>query len=147
MITIQAFTKEAIPSPEINTALPVFLHTHLEQFGDKTEDIQKAIDYTLSKNGQPGGLILIAQDENNEMLGAVVINQTGMEGYIPENILVYIATHKDHRGKGIGKQLMLKAISDCNGSIALHCEPHNPAKKLYESLGFTSKYLEMRLNK
>ncbi len=40
------------------------------------------------------------------MVGAVVVNGTGMEGYIPENILVYIATHKVSRGKGIGKKLM-----------------------------------------
>ena len=70
-----------------------------------------------------------------------------MDGYIPENILVYIATDKNLRGKGVGKQLMQKAIEVTNGDIALHCEPDNPAKFLYEKLGFTSKYLEMRLIK
>jgi ribosomal protein S18 acetylase RimI-like enzyme len=33
------------------------------------------------------------------------------------------------------------------GNIALHVEPDNPAKILYEKLGFTNKYLEMRLIK
>ncbi|HAB28956.1 MAG TPA: GNAT family N-acetyltransferase, partial [Xanthomarina gelatinilytica] len=33
------------------------------------------------------------------------------------------------------------------GDVALHVEPNNPAIKLYESLGFTNKYLEMRLKK
>ena len=42
---------------------------------------------------------------------------------------------------------MQKAIEVTNGDIALHCEPDNPAKFLYEKLGFTSKYLEMRLIK
>ena len=70
-----------------------------------------------------------------------------MEGYIPENILVYIAVNKDFRGKGLGKQLMEKAIGFATGSIALHVEPDNPAKKLYEKLGFTNKYLEMRLQR
>ena len=79
--------------------------------------------------------------------GAVVVNKTGMSGYIPENILVYIATHHDYRGKGIGKMLMEEVVNLCEGSIALHCEPDNPARKLYEKLGFTSKYLEMRLVK
>ena len=147
MITIQSFTKDILPDIETSNRLSGFLHTHLEQFGDQKEAIQKAIDYALAKNDQSGGLILTAEDENKEMVGAVVINRTGMKDYIPENILVYIATHKERRGKGIGKQLMQKAIAQCEGSIALHCEPHNPARKLYESLGFTSKYLEMRLNK
>jgi len=70
-----------------------------------------------------------------------------MKDYIPENILVYIATDKNHRGKGIGKELMLKTIDIATGNIALHVEPENPAKYLYEKVGFSSKYLEMRLTK
>lgn len=70
-----------------------------------------------------------------------------MSGYIPENILVYIATNKKFRGKGYGKKLMKKAIELCKGDIALHVEKNNPAKFLYEKLGFTTPYLEMRLKK
>jgi ribosomal protein S18 acetylase RimI-like enzyme len=70
-----------------------------------------------------------------------------MSGYIPENILVYIATHKDFRGKGLGKKLMQEAINFAKGDIALHVEANNPAKYLYEKLGFTAPYLEMRLKK
>jgi ribosomal protein S18 acetylase RimI-like enzyme len=81
------------------------------------------------------------------MTGAVVMNKTGMESYIPENILVYIATHQAYRGKGLGKQLMQKAIELSEGGIALHVDPDNPARKLYERLGFENKYLEMRLIK
>ncbi|MEZ5050412.1 MAG: GNAT family N-acetyltransferase [Saprospiraceae bacterium] len=83
--------------------------------------------------------------DEQEIVGATVVNKTGMDGYIPENILVYIAIHKDFRGKGIGKKLMSKAIEMSNGDIALHVEPNNPAKILYEKLGFKNKYLEMRL--
>ena len=42
---------------------------------------------------------------------------------------------------------MQKATELTKGDIALHVEPDNPAKKLYEKLGFTNKYLEMRLSK
>lgn len=70
-----------------------------------------------------------------------------MGGYIPENILVYITTNNKYRGKGIGKMLMQKAIKHAKGDIALHVEPNNPAKHLYEKLGFTNPYLEMRLKK
>ena len=80
-------------------------------------------------------------------MGVTVVNETGMSGYIPENILVYIATHKDFRGKGLGKKLMQEAINFAKGDIALHVEANNPAKHLYEKLGFTAPYLEMRLKK
>ena len=123
-----------------------FLFEHLQEYGDKKEDISRAIDYSLNKGITPGGFVVVGRD-NNEIVGAVVVNRTGMEGYIPENILVYIATHKERRGKGYGKKLMEAAIETASGSIALHVEPENPAKFLYEKLGFTNKYLEMRLNK
>lgn len=106
----------------------------------------KAINYSLSKGITPGGFVVVGRDEG-VIVGAVVVNKTGMEGYIPENILVYIAAHREKRGKGYGKAMMQKAIETAEGNIALHVEPDNPAKKLYEKLGFTNKYLEMRLNK
>ena len=70
-----------------------------------------------------------------------------MSDYIPENILVYIATHKVHRGKSVGKQLMQEAIELTKGNIALHVEAENPARFLYEKVGFVKKYVEMRLIK
>jgi ribosomal protein S18 acetylase RimI-like enzyme len=39
---------------------------------------------------------------------------------------------------------MTEALRRADGNVALHVEPDNPAKFLYEKLGFTSKYLEMR---
>lgn len=123
-----------------------FLHTHLDQYGDKHEDIMRCLDYALDKNVEKGGFVLVAR-ENGEIGGVVVMNKTGMSGYIPENILVYIAVHHRQRGKGLGKKLMNEAIHISKGNIALHVEPDNPAKKLYKALGFTNKYLEMRLIK
>ena len=70
-----------------------------------------------------------------------------MEDFIPQNFLVYVAVDASQRGKGIGRQLIDHSIAECNGNIALHVEYDNPAKKLYERLGFTSKYAEMRLNR
>jgi ribosomal protein S18 acetylase RimI-like enzyme len=119
-----------------------FLHEHLDEFGDSKEAIQKCLNYVHDR----GGFIVLGT-EGDAIKGAVVVNETGMEGYIPENILVYIAMHRDQRGKGNGKRLMQEAINKAKGSIALHVEPNNPARFLYEKLGFTNKYLEMRLQR
>lgn len=121
-----------------------FLFNHLDQYGDKREDIMKCIDYALSQEPGRGGYIYAAYESPDHILGVVIINHTGMSGYIPENILVYIAVHADARGKGVGKGLMLKTMDRANGDVALHVEPDNPAKFLYEKVGFTNKYLEMR---
>lgn len=121
-----------------------FLYDQLDEYGDEREDIYNCLEYALSDRPHQGGFILM-QRHNTKIAGIVVMNKTGMSGYIPENILVYIATHRDMRGKGLGQRLMKEAIARVNGDIALHVEPENPAKFLYEKLGFTNKYLEMRL--
>lgn len=123
-----------------------FLFVQLEQYGDPINDIMKCLDYALDQAVDKGGFVVLAR-ENQKIVGAVVINKTGMSGYIPENILVYIAVDASQRGKGVGKKLMTTAIDLANGDIALHVEADNPARKLYEKLGFTNKYLEMRLKK
>ena len=123
-----------------------FLFDNLEQYGDSKIDIRRAIDYALKEIGSFGGRVLVLKEEN-QIQGAVVVNQTGMSGYITENILVYIATDKNYRGKGLGKILMAKTIDITQGDIALHVEADNPAKHLYEKMGFTNPYLEMRLKK
>ena len=82
-----------------------FLYEHLDEYGDTKTSISNAIDYALNPYPMAGGFILIAE-EKGKILGIVVMNQTGMKGYIPENILVYIAVHGEYRGKGIGKKLM-----------------------------------------
>lgn len=123
-----------------------FLFEHLESYGDSKTAIKKAIDYAAKERTGLGGYVFTIENDNR-IVGAVVVNKTGMDEYIPENILVYIATHKEYRGKGIGKKIMKYAIDNCKGDIALHVEKDNPAKFLYEKLGFTTPYLEMRLKR
>lgn len=124
------------------------------------------LEYALGTGPAQGGLILIAHRAGEEraggdpdtydvpdihntpkILGAVVINHTHMSGYIPEHILVYIAVHAEARGQGLGRLMMKEILRVVPGGIALHVEPDNPAVRLYESMGFTSKYKEMRLER
>lgn len=125
-----------------------FLFEHLDEFGDSKEAILRCIAYAYGdgiKNCRDG-FVLVAH-KNDEILGVVIINDTNMSGYIPEHILVYIAVHAKARGQGVGSKLMEHTIAETQGDIALHVEPDNPARHLYEKAGFTNKYLEMRLKK
>lgn len=146
MIEINVLDAHNRPTASQKQELCTFLAEHLDQYGDRPEHIMAAMDYAIKERSSFGGFVLTAHDEG-ALVGVVVINCTGMGGYIPENVLVYIATHRNSRGKGIGKQLMEKAISHSTGDIALHVEHNNPAKRLYERLGFKNPYLEMRLKK
>lgn len=123
-----------------------FFFKHLDQFGDEIESINASIDYALSEEKLKGGYVIVAR-EKGEVVGGVILNKTHMMGYHPENYLVYIAVHGNQRGKGLGKKLMKTAADNTEGGIALHVEPDNPAKFLYEKSGYTTKYLEYRLIK
>lgn len=146
MTDMFVFSESNLPTGPQKGEIIHFLFHHLDQYGDKKDDIENAVDYALGMRKSFGGFVL-AQYDAKGIIGAVVVNRTGMKGYIPENILVYIAVHHEYRGKGLGRRLMESAIRLAEGAMALHVEPENPARFLYENLGFTNKYLEMRLQK
>lgn len=120
-----------------------FLFNHLDEFGDPKEDINRCLDYAFSDEKSEGGFALAAFYEG-KLVGALIMNKTGMSGYIPEWILVYIAVDASYRGKGFGRQIVEESFKHCDGNVKLHVEYENPAKRLYERIGFTSKYAEMR---
>lgn len=122
-----------------------FLYENLDKFGDTKTAIRRAIDYAFSDEPGKGGFLVLGR-EDKELVGLLVMNKTGMSEYIPEYVLVYIAVRADRRGKGVGSEIIRSVIKDVKSPIALHVEYENPAKRLYERLGFTSKYAEMRYN-
>lgn len=124
-------------------ALIDFLHTHLDRFRDTKSAISKAIDYAFSQDPGRGGYLITAELDG-KLVGAVVMNNTGMQEFIPEYYLIYIAVDASERGQGIGAKLLQKAFDTADGDIALHVEYDNPAKRLYERVGFSTKYAEMR---
>ena len=118
----------------------------MQPFHDAVGDIHRALDYAFAPGeGQGGFLVLAARDER--LLGAVLMLRTGMRGYVPPWILLFVGVREECRGQGIGRELIERAVQRCDGDIKLHVEYDNPAKRLYERIGFRSKYAEMRLSR
>ena len=143
MLTIKQINSEEELVEVSREEIIDFLHNHLDRFRDDKVSIGKCLDYAFSKNSGKGGFVLTGHYDG-KLVGIVVMNKTGMQGFIPENILVYIAVDASVRGKGIGRRLMEEAINRAEGDVKLHVEYDNPAKRLYERIGFTTKYAEMR---
>jgi ribosomal-protein-alanine N-acetyltransferase len=108
MIETKAFNETTKPDAATRTAVIDFLHKHLEEFGDAWDDIARAVDYSLKNYESFGGFVLVSY-AGNEISGVVVVNRTGMKGYIPDNILVYIATHNEMRHASCMKKWGLQA--------------------------------------
>lgn len=142
-IIFRKYNSTLLPSEVVRADTAQFLHLALDKYGDSRELISKSIDYALDSSDEKGGFIMCAFIEG-KIVGAAVINHTGMSGYIPENILVYIAIDKKERGKGIGTDLLHRLVDNVDGDIALHVDKDNPAIELYERFGFERKFIEMR---
>ena len=123
-----------------------FMHESLKPYEDTPKDIRSGIEYALDDAPGRGGFIVLAH-ENETPLGAVVMLETGMRGYVPEVLLLFVAVRPDARGRGIGGEIIRTAIDHANGNVKLHVEYDNPAKRLYERIGFTNKYADMRYEK
>lgn len=76
--------------------------------------------------------------EGKKIIAYIVLKQ-----FVDEIHIMNLATHPDHRKKGIAKKLLNNAISDLNSGKLLLLEVRNSneaAKKLYESEGFKELY-------
>ena len=132
-----------LPSWLTPDQLAVFLHKSLKPFEDSLPDVRQGIKDALSPEAGEPGFILISE-EDKKPLGALVMLRTGMAGYVPENLLLWVAVDPAARGQGIGSKLINRSFELADGDVKLHVEYDNPAKRLYERLGMTSKYAEMR---
>ena len=125
--------------------LTSFISTHVA--GASPAAVQEAIDYALKRKPSFGGFILITR-EGRQILGAIVVNRTGMEGFGPNSLLVFVANDGRHPDQEkVLTHLISKAIDHANGDIALHLEPDHPALAIYKKLGFRAQYLELRFQK
>ncbi|MBD3160821.1 MAG: GNAT family N-acetyltransferase [Candidatus Eisenbacteria bacterium] len=115
----------------------------MKPYHDRVEDIQRGLDYGFSDRPSEGGFLLLGELDGR-LVGALLMLRTGMKGYIPENILLFVGVHPDMRGRGLGTKIIERAFAEVDGDIKLHVEQDNPAKRLYERLGFTNPYAEMR---
>ena len=81
----------------------------------------------------PDGRFLVIE------LGGTPIGRLYLGRTAGEIVVVDIALLPEHRGRGIGSALLADALAEADSDglqVTLHVEPWNPAKRLYERLGF-----------
>jgi ribosomal protein S18 acetylase RimI-like enzyme len=139
--------EQALPAWADRNTLAGFLHVVMKPYADDLPDVHSGLDYAFGdgSNGRSGFAILAGCA--GKLVGAVVFLKTNMGGYVPDNLLLFVAVDPELRNRGIGGRLIEMAVARCDGDVKLHVEPDNPAKRLYERLGFTNKYAEMRYAK
>lgn len=108
------------------------------QFSSNTnskENIRKALDYATKERMSFGGFVIV-QKWFGEIIGVSIVNHTGMEGYMPENILVYIAVAEQHQNKGLAKEMIQQVLNYAKGEVAVYLRDRNDLIPAFEHLGF-----------
>lgn len=112
--------------------------TWLVEYRDSQLGTKEAIENALTK-----GFILLAS-RNGKYEGICVIVDLGFEHFIPKYHLAYIGTSEKLKGRGIGSELIQRAIDLTDGNLSLHVDLVNKgAKKVYEKYGFEHVYNRM----
>lgn len=79
-------------------------------------------------------LVVLGDEPSGQPIGRLYVDRR------PTTIAVLdISLLPAHRGQGIGAKLMETILSEARASarnVELHVEKHNPARRLYERLGF-----------
>lgn len=132
---------QEFPDWALRERLVRFFHETMQPYHDQVPDIEAALDYALAPGRE--GFLMLVRDEQ-QLLGALTMLDSQMGGFIPRWILLFVSVLPETRGRGVGRQLIERALAECDGPVKLHVEYENPAKRLYERLGFTTKYAEMR---
>ena len=141
---LHAEREEQLPDWADSEVLAAFFHHNMKPWHDTLEDVRRAIEYGFSEAPGKGGFVVIAA-RSGRVDGALLMLNTGMGGYVPEHLLLFVAVRPTLRGRGLGRHLIEEATRRCTGAVKLHVEYENPARRLYEQLGFRSEYAEMRL--
>jgi ribosomal-protein-alanine N-acetyltransferase len=123
-----------------------FFHETMQPYEDSLEDINAALDYMFSQEQYAGGFLMLAEAEGR-LAGALLMLNTGMGGYVPENLLLFVSVDPALRGQGVGGRLIERSFNECEGDVKLHVDFDNPAKRLYERMGMKHVYAEMRLKR
>jgi GNAT superfamily N-acetyltransferase len=97
----------------------------------------------------PRMLVLTAEDEDGHHLGRAWVGLDHPRGAVDTAFLYDIEVDEEHRGKGLGKQLLAaveRAVADAGvGSLELNVFGNNTAAlTMYASAGFTVTSQQMR---
>jgi threonine synthase len=115
-----------------------YIQSYLAQYADPEIEVKDALRNALEK-----GYVLLAE-QNEENQGVCVVVSTQFEHFIPTYHLAYIGTDRTRKGRGIGTELIKRAIDITGGNLSLHVDLDNKnAKKLYEKMGFVHTYNQM----
>ncbi|MFS4415270.1 hypothetical protein [Maribacter sp. 2307ULW6-5] len=124
--------------------LTKFIHKHQIEDNARETDIRRAIRYASKEVPGFGGIVYTAE-EDGMLIGAIVMNRTGLEGSLPEQLVVSIAVHREHRDSTVYRKMLNYVVDYSCGDIGVQVKKDNPLVPVLEDHGFKNDYIQMNL--
>ena len=106
--------------------------------------VEGAIRYAMSHDHYAGGFILVMYTRDVQIASVAIVNKTGMNGYFPASILVYLAADTRLKAEGLDDKLIRYVLKVCEGDVLINLEGQEKFSHLYAEAGFDSKPLFLR---
>lgn len=140
-IVYDAFTGIGISKKK---AIVSFLSQYSETVWMEETAIYQAVDYAIKETPSFGGFIVTAE-QDHQIIAALVINKTGMHGYMPQNIAVLNAVLPEYKNTNLIKELKAKAMMLTKGNIAIVVNNHGIKDMELQNMALEAKYMQMPL--
>ncbi len=114
-IVYDAFTGIGISKKK---AIIGFLYQYSEATWMDATAIQKSVEYAIKETPSFGGFIITAEEEG-KIVAVLIVNKTGMVGYMPEYIAVQQAILPTYKKTSVTQDLITKAATLTKGDIAV----------------------------
>lgn len=115
-------------------ALINFIFDYQENASLNRSLITHLIDYALKEISSFGGFV-VTEETEGELLGVMVVNNTGMEGYMPNNLIVASAFLPNTGKEGSRKRILQKIMHITRGDATLLIKNAHQQEAISNSLG------------
>jgi len=140
-IIYDAFTGIGISKKK---AIVGFLSQYSEATWLDKSAINQAVDYAIKEIPSFGGFIVTAE-ENHQIIAALIVNKTGMQGYMPQNIAVLNAVLPAYKNSTIIKDIKAKAMVLTRGDIAMVVNNKGVKDMEFQNMAVEAKYKQLPL--
>ncbi len=111
-----------------------FICNYQEDTSLDKSTITHLVDSALKEVSSFGGFV-VTEEEKEEILGVMIVNNTGMEGYMPNNLIVLGAFLPSSGKEGSKKRILQKIMHLTRGEAALLVNASNQIENSMRNLG------------
>jgi len=140
-IVYDAFTGIGVSKKK---AIVGFLSQYSEATWLDKNAIGQAVEYAIKEIPSFGGFIVTAED-NHQIIAALIINKTGMQGYMPQNIAVLNAVLPAYKSSAVLKEIKAKAMVLTRGDIAMVVNNQSVKDMELQNMALEAKYMQLPL--